>query len=64
MYHSKAMKPNFDKDVRDVAKSFEAYLDHYYKLKNSNDENINYFNSFQLAKMDYQNCVANLKFDE
>ena len=63
MYHSKALKPNFDKDVRDVAKSFQAYLDHYYKLKNSNDQNVNYYNSLQLAKMDYQKCVTNLKFN-
>lgn len=62
MYHSKALTPTFDKEVRDVAKSFEAYLDHYYKVKGANDQDINYFNSLQLARMEFDKCARDVYF--
>lgn len=42
MFNSKGLKANFDKDVRDVAKSFQTYLNYYYKSRGASRELINY----------------------
>jgi len=53
MHLSKTNRPNFDKDVGQIAKTFEVYLDHFYKLKGHNDQDMQYYNSLHLAKRDF-----------
>ena len=50
MYHSRALAPDFDKQVREVALAFETYIDNFYRLKVRTDQDIQYYNSLQVAK--------------
>lgn len=63
MHDSIALSPNFEKKVQEVALSFDSFLDEYYRLKIQNEQDLQYYNSLKLAKMDYEKCLEDLTLD-
>lgn len=64
MFNSKGLRPDFDRDVRQVAASFDTFLSQYYKNKGASEYNVNYYNSVRLAKMEFKECAGRVYFDE
>ena len=40
MHDSITLRPNFDKKVQEVARSFDSFLDEYYRLKIQNEQDL------------------------
>ena len=63
MHDSIALRPNFEKRVQEVALSFHSFLDEYYGLKIQSEQDLQYYNSLKVAKVNFEQCVEDLTLD-
>lgn len=63
MYKSVALQEDFERRVREVARTFESYLDEYYQIKIKSEHDLHFYNSLKVAKRKYERCVQDLPLD-
>lgn len=54
--NSLATHIDFNKESKEVAKNFQAFLNEYYKVKTKSDFDQNFYNSLQIAKNEATEC--------
>ena len=63
MYHSVALAPDFEEEVHQLAIAFDEYINNYYQYKVRSERDLQYYNSLQLAKRDFETCSKNQVLD-